>query len=80
MGNKLHLKPTQNICKTRCLRPNRIGTPYAPEFVEQSLVSDAVEGLGEATRTSLLLTTQRAHDVYTTSSQRRCNVMTLHRR
>ena len=23
---------------------------------------------------------QRAHDVYTTSSQRRCNVMTLHRR
>ena len=25
-------------------------------------------------------TSQRAHDVYTTSAQRRCNVMTLHRR
>ena len=27
-----------------------------------------------------MVTSRRAHDVYTTSAQRRCNVMTLHRR
>ena len=29
---------------------------------------------------TVLDTSQQTHDVYTTSSQRRCNVMTLHRR
>ena len=28
----------------------------------------------------IIIITQQTHDVYTTSSQRRCNVMTLHRR
>ena len=53
-----------------------------PSFFEKRRPSSLTSS-HHITRTNCVsddVNTQRAHDVYTTSAQRRCNVMTLHRR